>query len=446
MMPADAESLVPSRQQASAVGALERLLRGRLLRKLAHLRGGRLALEDACGTATVGEVVAGGAALTVRFAVTDPRCYRLLAAQGSVGAGEAYARGWWHSDDLVGLVRLLVRNRALLDGMETGSARFGGWLLRVAHALQANTRHGSRRNVAAHYDLGNEFFALFLSGDLMYSSALWAGEEDTLELASERKLERICEKLQLRPNQRVLEIGSGWGGFALHAARHYGCHVTTTTISAEQYRLTAQRAAALGLTQRVSVLQQDYRDLRGAFDRVVSVEMIEAVGAQYLEGYFGQIGRLLRPDGLALLQAITIEDHRYIQALRSVDFIKRHIFPGSFIPSLAALLMAKTRACTLGLIHQEDFGLSYARTLRAWRQRFMAQLPQARAQGFDEQFLRAWEFYLAYCEGGFRERSVGVSQLLFAGPQWRPGPGSFGGWGARVDPGVPSLPEREESP
>ena len=250
----------------------------------------------------------------------------------------------------------------------------------------------------------------------MYSSALYAGDDDDLETASTRKLDRICQKLRLQPGDRVIEIGTGWGGFAVHAARHYGCHVTTTTISREQHALAASRVAEAGLQDRVSLLLEDYRDLQGTYDKLVSIEMIEAIGAQYLDTYFGKLASLLKPDGLALVQAITIEDHRYKQALDSVDFIKRYVFPGSFIPSIAAILEAKTRSSDLALTHLEDFGSSYARTLHAWRQRFMARLPEVRAQGFDERFIHMWEFYLAYCEGGFLERSIGVAQLLMAKP------------------------------
>ena len=324
--------------------------------------------------------------------------------------------GHWRCDDMVGLIRLLVQNRTLLDGMETGMARLGGIAMRGWHALRKNTRDGSKRNIAAHYDLGNEFFGLFLSDDLMYSSALFAGADDDLESASTRKLDRICQKLRLQPGDRVIEIGTGWGGFAVHAARHYGCHVTTTTISREQHALAASRVAEAGLQDRVTLLLEDYRDLTGTYDKLVSIEMIEAIGAQYLDTYFGKLASLLKPDGLALVQAITIEDHRYKQALNSVDFIKRYVFPGSFIPSIAVMLDAKTRSSDLALTHLEDFGSSYARTLHAWRKRFMAKLPEVSAQGFDERFIRMWEFYLAYCEGGFMERSIGVAQLLMAKP------------------------------
>ncbi len=393
-------------------GALERALRARLVAQFARLAGGALRLEDALGVETFGD--ARVCPVTVR--VHDGTFYRLVAATGSVGAGEAYMDGHWECDDLVGLVRLLVRNRDLLDGMETGLARVGGLAMRGWNAMRRNTRDGSRRNIAAHYDLGNDFFSLFLSPDLMYSSALFERDEDTLETASTRKLDRICRLLGLHAGDRVVEIGTGWGGFALHAATHYGCHVTTTTISREQHALASARIAEAGLQDRVTLLLQDYRDLEGTYDKLVSIEMIEAIGAQYLDTYFGKLGSLLAPHGAALVQAITIEDHRYAQARDSVDFIKRFIFPGSFIPSIAAMLEAKTAASDLQLLHQDDFGPSYARTLQLWRERFLAQLPEVRRQGFDARFERMWEFYLAYCEGGFRERSIGVSHLLFGKP------------------------------
>ncbi|MFZ1796910.1 MAG: cyclopropane-fatty-acyl-phospholipid synthase family protein, partial [Dokdonella sp.] len=373
-----------------------------------------------------GEPASAQPALQIHLQVLDAGFYRAVARNGSVGAGESYMDGQWRCDNLVGLIQLLLRNRDLLDGMESGLARLGGMAMRLWHALRRNTRGGSRRNIAAHYDLGNDFFSLFLSADLMYSSAIWSDPADTLETASARKLERICRKLDLQPGDRVIEIGTGWGGFALYAAQHYGCHVTTTTISREQHALASQRVAEAGMQGHVTLLLEDYRDLEGQYDKLVSIEMVEAIGAPYLDVYFGKLGSLLKPDGLALVQAITIEDHRYAQALKSVDFIKRHVFPGSFIPSISALVAAKARASDLGLIALEDFGSSYALTLKAWRERFMANLPQVRAQGFDERFVRLWEFYLAYCEGGFRERSIGVAHLLLARPGHRPAASSPG--------------------
>jgi len=416
-------SSVASTDLLARMATLDRWLRGRLIDRLSRLRHGRLRLHDSLGTVELG----GSAHPAIDLEVLDPSFYRIVAANGSVGAGGAFMDGLWRchavgmssSDALVALIALLVRNRDLLDRLETGLARLGAAALRTWEASRPNTRAGSRRNIAAHYDLGNDFFSVFLTPDLMYSSALWSGGEDTLEAASSRKLDAICRQLQLEPADHVVEIGTGWGGFALHAARHYGCRVTTTTISREQHALAKSRVAAAGLADRIEVRLDDYRDLTGRYDKLVSIEMIEAIGASYLDAYFRALDRLLQPNGLALVQAITIEDHRYLQALRSVDFIKRYIFPGSFIPSVSAMLSAKTRASRLTLVALREFGDSYARTLEAWRHRFMARLGEVRAQGFDERFIRMWEFYLAYCEGGFRERSIGVAHLLLAKPGWR---------------------------
>jgi cyclopropane-fatty-acyl-phospholipid synthase len=403
--------------------ALDRMLRDRLVASMGTLQGCRLTLRDALGEVVLGTPATHAAdTLHAGIEVLDAGFYRALATQGSVGAGESYMDGLWHCDDLVSLVRILVRNRALSDAVDSGIAHLGGMLLKGWHALRRNTRGGSRRNIAAHYDLGNPLFRLFLSDDLMYSSAIYAREDDTLEAASFRKLERICRKLELRPSDHVIEIGSGWGGFALHAASRYGCRVTTTTISREQYDLARQRVAAAGLGDRVEVLLEDYRDLKGRYDKLVSIEMVEAIGHQYLETYFATAARLLKDDGMALVQAITIEDHRYRQALRSVDFIKRFIFPGSFIPALSALLGAAASASDLRAFNVEDIGPSYALTLKSWRKRFLAHLPEVRALGYDERFIRMWEFYLAYCEGGFRERSIGDVQLLLVKPGCRRAP------------------------
>ncbi len=411
-MSSTAETLASPDQSAARYGALDRLLRRRLLATLDGLRGGQVVVRDALGTVTLGEP--GG--LRAELDILDPGFYRAAAAQGSVGAGEAYMDGLWRCDDLVALVRLLVLNRDRLDAMETGLARLGGLALRGWHALRRNTRAGSRKNIAAHYDLGNDLFRLFLDESMMYSSAVFADESETLEQAQFRKLERICRKLDLQPTDHLVEIGTGWGGLAIHAASRFGCRVTTTTISKEQHALATARVAAAGLSDRVTVLLEDYRDLRGEYDKLVSIEMIEAIGHQYLETYLAKCASLLRPEGLALIQAITIEDHRYEQALHSVDFIKRFIFPGSFIPCVSAITSAAASASDLRLVNLEDIGPSYALTLRHWRQRFMARLEEVRAQGYDERFIRMWEFYLAYCEGGFLERSIGDVHLLLARP------------------------------
>jgi cyclopropane-fatty-acyl-phospholipid synthase len=395
-------------------GLLERALRARLFRHFARLEG-RVTVEEPLGTTVVGSADD----LAARMQIHDPAFYRAVALGGSVGGAEAYMDGLWDCDDLVALVRILVKNRDLLDGMETGLARLGGLALRVHHLLAAPTRSGSRANIHAHYDLGNEFFRLFLDDDMMYSSAVFESEDESLEVASRRKLVRVCEKLALRPGDHVLEIGSGWGGMAIHIARHHGCRVTTTTISRDQHDLARERIAAAGLGDRVTLLFDDYRDLRGRYDKIVSIEMIEAVGENYLETFLRRVAALLEPHGLALVQAITIEDHRYVAALRSVDFIRRYIFPGSFIPSVSAIVGAAGAATDLRLVDLEDIGPSYALTLRAWRRRFLAAREQARALGYDERFLRLWDYYLAYCEGGFLEGSISDAQLLFARPRHR---------------------------
>ena len=410
-MSSPAESLPATGLDTPAAGA-NRWLRQRVLAGLSGLRQGQLRIVDGQGCVLLG-TADGPDPIHATLTIHDPDFYRQVALGGSVGAGESYMDGQWSSDDLVALVRLLVRNRDLLDGMEGGLARLGGWALRAWHALRRNTRSGSRRNIAAHYDLGNPLFRIFLDAEMMYSSAMFA-PGDTLDQASQRKLARICAKLDLRPSDHLLEIGTGWGGMALYAARHHGCRVTTTTISREQHALATERVARAGLADRVTVLLEDYRELRGRHDKLVSIEMIEAIGHQYLDTYFSRCAALLEPGGLALVQAITIEDHRYEQALRSVDFIKRHVFPGSFIPCVGAMTQSAARAGQLRLLNLEDFGPSYAETLRHWRTRFLDRLDEVRGLGYDERFVRMWEFYLCYCEGGFLERSISDVQLLFA--------------------------------
>jgi cyclopropane-fatty-acyl-phospholipid synthase len=292
---------------------------------------------------------------------------------------------------------------------------------KTLHAFNRNTRSGSRRNIAAHYDLGNDFYRLWLDETMMYSSALFTRHDMTLHEAQIAKLDRLCDLLELQANDHLLEIGTGWGGLALHLAKRTGCRVTTTTISRQQYELATKRIAAAGLADRVQVLLSDYRDLTGTYDKVVSVEMIEAVGHHYYDTYFGAITRLLKPHGLAVIQAITITEQQYATAIREVDFIQRYVFPGSNIPSLGAITRAISRSGDLNLVGMEDLAPHYARTLQCWRDGFRSNLPAVRAQGFDERFIRLWEFYLAYCEGGFAERAIGVAHLRLARSGWRHG-------------------------
>ena len=392
--------------------------------QLARLERGVLRVDDALGDAAFGNPDAG---LEARITVTDMRFYRAALLGGDVAVAEAYGRGWWECDDLVALIRIAVRNDRVLRRLQGGLARIGDAAFRLIHALHRNTRWGSRRNIAAHYDLGNRFFERFLDESMMYSCAVFPREDSTLEEASIHKIDRICRKLDLRPTDRLLEIGTGWGAFAVHAAGQYGCHVTTTTISQEQYEGAAERVRRAGLEGRVTLLQRDYRDLEGRFDKLVSIEMIEAVGHQYFDSFFRKCGELLEPDGLMLLQAILISDWAYERAKGSVDFIKRYIFPGSCIPSVTALCQSATRVSDLRTVHLEDFGPHYARTLSEWRRRYNASLPDIRAMGYPESFLRLWDYYLAYCEGGFEERYISDAHVLLAKPE------------NRRDPILPSL-------
>ena len=351
--------------------------------------------------------------------VHDPRFYRALAFGGALGAAQAYMRGWWSCGDLPALCRLAAANMEWMRRGERGWARLAAPARNLGHALRRNTRRGSRRNIADHYDLGNDFFRLFLDEEMNYSSAVFPRPHSSLEEASRFKVDRICGKLALGPEDHLLEIGTGWGGFALHAAREYGCRVTTATISRPQRDLARRRAREAGLEGRVEVLLADYRDLRGEYDKLVSIEMIEAVGHHYLDTYFGCCARLLKPEGLMLLQAIVIADRAYERARRSVDFIKACIFPGSCIPSVAAIGHSLAAATDMRLVHLEDIGPHYARTLRAWRARFREAGEQVRQLGFDEEFIRMWDFYFCYCIGGFEAGYISDAQMLLARPDHR---------------------------
>jgi cyclopropane-fatty-acyl-phospholipid synthase len=402
----------------NGMSALTRLAKSLLLAQLNKIQHGRLRFLDGDIDRSFGARTDIGP-FDVTLRVRDARFYSDAVFAGTTGAGEAYMRGYWDCDDLTGLVRLMVVNRELMNDVDSGWSRFSAPLLKTAHWLNRNTSAGSRRNIAAHYDLGNNFFELFLDETMAYSCGIFQTPDASLLQASTAKFDAACSKLKLTPGQHLLEIGTGWGGLAIHAARHYGCRVTTTTISREQYELAKERVARANLSDRITLLLDDYRDLRGEFDALVSIEMIEAVGHQYLDTYFRQCSALLRPHGAMLLQAITIRDQFYEQAKRSVDFIKRFIFPGSFIPSAQALLNSLARSTDLKMFHMEDIGPHYARTLRLWRERLLARRQEVRALGYPETFLRMWEYYLCYCEGGFEERQLGDVQMLLTKPRSR---------------------------
>ena len=389
------------------------LLRRGVLRQLEQLRAGQLLIIEDGQRQLYGS---SGASLLGEIHIHDPAVWGMVAGNGSIGAGEAFIHGYWSSPDLTAVVRVFVSNLEVLDGMERGLARLGRPLVQGLHWLNRNTRKGSQKNIAAHYDLGNELFEQFLDPTMMYSAAQFRSADDSLEQAQLNKLERICQKLALRPEDHLLEIGTGWGSMALYAAQHYGCRVTTTTLSREQFAYTRERIDALGLQDRVTLLLEDYRDLSGQYDKLVSIEMIEAVGHRFLPTYFQQCARLLNDNGLMLLQAITIREQRYEQAKSSVDFIQRYIFPGGALPCVQKMLQIVSRDTDMNLLHMEDFGLHYARTLRLWHENFRRAHGRLTELGYDDYFLRLWEFYLCYCEGGFLERTIGTAQLLLAKP------------------------------
>lgn len=388
-----------------------------LLARLARIAGGELRLRYGSVEQRFGAPDPSG--LSAHIEVVDSRFWLALALRGSVGAGEAYADGWWRSDNATDVVRLLLRNRNVLSKVDGGWSRLSKPFLQVFHALRDNTRAGSKRNIAAHYDLSNDFFALFLDPSLTYSCGYYESEESSLEESQHAKLERLCRKLELTPSDHLLEIGTGWGALAIHAAREYGCRVTTTTISEEQHSLAAERIRAAGLEDRITLLRQDYRDLEGRYDKLVSVEMIEAVGHRHLGTYLETCGRLLAPGGRFCLQAITLSDQHYDEARKRVDFVRRHIFPGSFIPSTTAILSSATESSALRLRHLEDIGAHYARTLEDWRANLHRNEAAMRELGLDDRFLRLWEFYFCYCSGGFAEGYLGDVQFVFERPmEW----------------------------
>ena len=410
-----ATSITPVTSSQTSWFSWHSLARNIVYSQLKNLHSGCLKIHESGQVRTFGSPAD---ALVGEMHIHDPQAFSSILTGGSIGAAEAFMTGDWSSPDLTALVRVMVRNMDILDQMEGGLATLSRPFLKLFHRLNQNTEKGSRRNIAAHYDLGNDLFQRFLDPSMMYSAGIFPSEDASMEQASFYKLERICQRLQLKPEDHVVEIGTGWGGFAIHAAKHYGCHVTTTTISEQQYQLAQERVAAEGLSNRITLLKKDYRDLEGKFDKLVSIEMIEAVGWKYYETFFQTCARLLTEDGLMLIQAITIQDQRYDQARRNVDFIQRYIFPGSCIPSIQALMTASMNASDLRLVQQEDFAGHYARTLRAWLEAFQAQEKEIDAMGYSETFRRMWEFYLCYCEGGFAERAIGVSHMVYAKPRF----------------------------
>ena len=396
----------------------EKIAREAIFRMMGKLEVGSLTLHEGSQSHHFGntEDMSGPQA---EVHVHDSALYGQMLAGGSIATAEAYFRGHWSSPATVEVTRLFSANLALLDSFDAAQS-FGVKLaLKLAHRLNRNTHKGSKDNIAAHYDLGNEFFQLFLDPTMMYSSAVFTGPEMTLEAASEAKLDELCRQLELQPGDHLLEIGTGWGGMAIHAAKHYGCRVTTTTISKEQYEFACNRVEEEGLGDRITLLCEDYRALTGSYDKLVSVEMIEAVGHQFYQNYFQVCAGLLKPKGKMVIQAITMADQRYEQARDSVDFIKRYIFPGGCLPSVAVIADHIARDTDMQIVHLRDITEDYALTLAHWRDRFMARSEEVLGMGFSEEFVRMWEYYMCYCEGGFRERIISTVQLSFAKPGYR---------------------------
>lgn len=409
------EDSIPTSLRHTLLTSLARKL---LFAQLGKITEGQLTLIDAQGSHHFGSSAKANS-LRATLHINHPQLYADAAFGGSVGAGEAYIRGLWSCDDLVSLVRIFVINREVLNGMDSGWSLISQPFLKLFHFWNRNSKAGSARNIAAHYDIGNELYELMLDETMAYSCGIFDSPETSLHQASLAKFEAACRKLDLKPSDHLLEIGTGWGGLAIYAAQHYGCRVTTTTISSQQYALAKAKIHATGLSDRITLLQQDYRDLTGQYDKLVSIEMIEAVGAKFLDTYLSTCARLLKPEGAMLLQAITIQDQLYAQALKSVDYIQRFIFPGSFIPSVNAISASLNKATDLKIFNLEDIGPHYATTLRRWRERFFANLTTVKQLGYSESFIRMWEYYLCYCEGGFAERQLGVVQMLLTKPRCR---------------------------
>jgi len=399
-----------SASQPARIGALDAIGRRIVHGALDRLRVGRVVLDDRGVRRSFGDPSSDRVFL-VRIRSND--FYRRVALGGALGASESFMDAWWDCDDLAGLFALLIENRAAMERVSSGIGPWIGALAsRIGYALQANSRIGSRRNIAAHYDLSNAFFGLWLDPGMTYSCGVFGSPDATLEEAQREKIDRACRKLDLRESDHLLEIGTGWGSAAIHAAREYGCRVTTTTISDQQHAYAEDRVRGLGLGDRITLLKSDYRDLTGRYDKVLSIEMIEAVGRRYLDAFFGAVGDRLAPDGLALIQAITIREAHWARASRQRDFLKKYIFPGSCLLSHAAMNRSMSRTGDLRVLDVEDLGPHYAETLRRWRSAFEDRIEDVRSLGFDGRFCRMWRYYFEYCEGAFEARHCSVSQIL----------------------------------
>ena len=407
------DSLANSIQKMQKGTRMTSFFKSILFRKLKGINNGELTIIDGAKKHIFGIA---GSAFKAELEVYSQEFYVFLGSGGTNGAAEAYTAGYWSSKNLVTLIQLIIKNKNTLLGLESGLARLTNPITKFIHKQRQNTLQGSKNNILAHYDLSNDFYKLWLDPTMTYSSGIFSRKESSMQDASVEKIDRICRKLNLSNKDNVLEIGTGWGSFAVHAAKNYGCKVTTTTISDNQFQYASELISNEGLSDKITLLSKDYRELEGAFDKVVSIEMIEAVGAEYVPGFFEKASSLLKKNGLMLLQGITYNDPNFDDYKNSVDFIRKYIFPGSCLVAMPQILNAIKEKTDMVMIDSEDITQHYAKTLEIWREDFQKALPQVKELGFSESFTRIWNFYLVYCEAGFLENLIGDFQLVFAKP------------------------------
>ena len=382
-----------------------------LKKKLSHLNVGCISVVDGVDKFSFGDT---GSELQVNVQVHSQEFYVMTGSGGAMGIAEAYILGYWTSDDVVMLMRIILKNRSILLSLNDGFAKILSPINKLIHRSRQNTLKGSKENILAHYDLSNDFYKLWLDPTMTYSCAYFKDTNTTLEDASIEKLDRMCRKLKLSEKDNILEVGTGWGSFSIHAAKNYGCSITTTTISDAQYEYAKARVLEEGLESKINVINKDYRKLDGQYDKIVSIEMIEAVGYEYISEYFRKLSSLLKPDGLMALQGITYNDQNFDTYKDSVDFIKKYIFPGSCLISISQIIDVIKNKTDLSMIDMEDITRHYAETLNRWRKNFMSVLPEVKEMGYSKAFINMWEFYFLYCEAGFLERNIGDVQMVFA--------------------------------
>jgi len=407
------ENLVPDIPHKEKTTKTTAFFKSILLKKLNGIRFGRLTIVDGPSTFIYGDK---GSEFQATVTVTSQEFYVFLGSGGTLGAAEAYTAGYWCADNLVSLVQIIIKNKKIMQNLESGFARLVNPFNKIIHKRRQNSIEGSKKNILAHYDLSNEFYQLWLDSTMTYSCGVFLNDDSSMKEASIEKLDRFCRKLKLNKDDKVLEIGTGWGSFALHAVKNYGCHVTTTTISDKQFGYVSDLINKEGLSSQIALLNSDYRELEGSFDKIVAIEMIEAVGPQHIPGFFDKVSTLLRPSGLIALQGITYNDPDFETYKNSVDFIRKYIFPGGCLVSVSQIKESIKAKTDLTLVDLEDITQHYARTIKHWRQDFLKSLPEIRSLGFSESFIRIWEFYLVYCEAGFLENLIGDFQFVFAKP------------------------------